>query len=312
MSSKTLSKSRTHTVVALSLLAFVLVAFGCEQKKQTKDRLYFDDLKLPIGAKAKIISDVNLNPAGTTSVQVVGVVPKKIDRDDLGRLMRSLWRQVKRRKGFRGKGTPDKIDIRLYTSEAQAKAGGTDWLGQVLRVGQTAKVTYTNRQKLPLLKYAKKAIGKLPQYSGTLKPQFLADADTMELEVKVPFVASDGTGQYLKKLSYTTLTTTFSSWTRTLFEKIPKLRKLTFEGKHDDEVVVRIWMTREQYEQLNLRQVEEGINAYRGKFVNRMLDGNPRTAKMVEKKAAKKRKKVYREVFARLPKEQVQLAKKYR
>ena len=300
---------KTPALFTLCLCSLFVLA-ACEKKK-AETRIYFPDLKPPLGLAVKVLSDISLNEKAGSSITVIVSVPPTADRDELDRLMKSLWRQVKGRSGF-SKGTADKIDLRFYGGETKAKAKGDDWLAQVLFSGaEKGEATFENRQTLPLLKWAKKAIGKQPQFTGKLKPQILADAAKLELEIKVPFIAQDGTGAYITKLTYTKVTTEFSTYTRTLFDKIDKLNKLTFIGLHEDQPVIKVWMSRQQYEQLNLRLVEEGLGAFQGKFINRLLS-NPKLGKMVEKKVAKQRRKVYRETFARLPKEQVELAKAYR
>ncbi|MFH1130871.1 MAG: hypothetical protein V1754_06010, partial [Pseudomonadota bacterium] len=100
----------------------------------------------------------------------------------------------------------------------------------------------------------------------------------------------------------------FSRYTRTLFDKIPELQKITFVGKHNDKIVMNIWLTREQYNSLDLRQVEESVNAFSGTKIPDLMSGNI-SAKTLEKKAEEMRRKTYRAAFARLPKEQVQLDK---
>lgn len=292
------------------LLATATVAAAACEKQDVKQRLYFDDPKPPVGVAAKIVTDDNLNPSEGGSVTMTVAVDAAIDRDDLDKLMRVFWDQVSARSGFRN-GEADKVDIRYYVGEGKAKAGADDWIGRTQRTSRSGEPAVTNRQKLPLLKWAQQALGKQPQFTGELKPRILADADALEIEIKVPFVQSDGSGKYVEQLTYTRATTEFSSYTRTLFDKIEKLEKLAFIGMHDGREVMRIWLTREQYEQLNLRHVEEGLGAFQGKFISRMLE-DPKSAKMVERKTAQQRRKVYRETFARLPKEQVQLDKSLR
>ena len=235
------------------------------------------------------------------------MVQPDIDRDELDRLEKSFLRQAADRRGFR-KGGAEVIDIRFYTSEGAAKKGGDDWLGRAWREAPGKEPRFENRQKLPLVKWARKALGKQPEFSGALKPQILANHDEVSIEVIVPFVALDGTGQYVKKLSYQRATADFTSYVSRLFDKIPALKKVTFVGKHDDKEVMRIWLTREQYDQLGLRRIEESLGAYQGKFIEPQMSGRI-TEKQVARKVAKERRRLYREALGRLPPEQVQLAR---
>ncbi len=294
---------RVAPMLAPWLLAVALL--GCQD--EARKQLYFPDLTPPLGVgKVTVLSDVNMNLDTGGECTVITVVQPDVDRDELDRLMSSFFRQVKDRRGFKKGDAAARIDLRFYVNEGQAKAGGKDWLAQVLYSG--GEPTLTNRQKAPILKWAKKALGNQPEFSGSLKPQLLADPQALSLEITIPFVSDDGSGKYVEKLSSVKALTEFVSYTRTLFDKIGELKKLTFIGKHNDAVVMKIWLTREQYNELDLRQVEESLGAFQGQFIELILSKQI-SEKAVEAKVIKERRRVYRETLARLPKEQVELAK---
>lgn len=285
-------------------LLLIVTVTGC--KEEARKQLYFPDLTPPLGVgKVTVVSDVSMNPDTGGECTVISVVQPDVDRDELDRLMSSFYRQVKDRRGFRKGDSPARIDLRFYVREDQAKATGSDWLAQVLYSG--GEPTMTNRQKAPLLKWVKKALGNQPEFSGPLKPQILADPQAQSLEITIPFVSDDGSGKYVEKLGYVKAITEFVSYTRTLFDKIGELKKLTFIGKHDDAVVMKIWLTREQYNEIDMRQVEENLGAFQGQFIELILSKQI-SEKAVEAKVIKERRRVYRETLARLPKEQVELA----
>ncbi|MCC6751291.1 MAG: hypothetical protein IT371_26800 [Deltaproteobacteria bacterium] len=295
------SHRRWHAV----LVTLAIAALGCEEK--TKDQLYFKDLEPIAGVKVKIVTDVNKNlPTGGT-ISVASAVDPNIDKDDLERLARYYLRQAGERQGFKN-GSADEIDLRFYDSDAKAQAGGADFLAQIKRTGREGKPVFTNRQKPPLLKWAKAALGKQPQYTGSLQPQLLADPTALSVEATVPFINEDGTGQYVEKVSFTKATTELSFYMRTLFDKIEELKRVTFIGKHKDSVLVKIWMTREQYDELNLRQVEESLGAFQGKYIAALMS-KAISEKVVKAKVDAQRKKVYRETLARLPAKQVEFDK---
>jgi hypothetical protein len=278
--------------------------------KMAKKQLYFEDLRPPLGVgKVEVIKDESMNPETGGEITVIATVEPNVDKDELTRLLESFYRQVKVRRGFQKGDKPQKIDIRCYDSKAKAEKGGDDWLARVERATSISEPSYTNRQKPPLLKWAKKALKPaMPQFSGPHKPQILADNTAMTLEITYPFVSDDGTGKYVEKLSHEKATTAFSSTTITMFEKIPQLKKFTFIGKHNDKTVMKIWLTREQFTQLDIKQVEELLGAFQGQFIEPMMSKQI-TAEQVHKKVLKQRRKVYRETLARLPKEQVELIK---
>jgi hypothetical protein len=287
------------------LVLVVVVSSGCEDKKKEKKQVYFDDLRPPAGAKATIVRDESFNrAAGGETIVRIAVMPD-IDRDNLDRLMRSLYRQLKGRAGFKKGGEVETIDLRIYTSKAKAKAGGDDWLASVSRRSKSDKPVFSNKQKLPLLKWVKKALGRMPQYTGSIKPRILVDADRLTAEVTLPFVEEDGSGKWVKKVTYNRATTTLTSTVRAIFGKVEKIKKLTFIGTHEGKQLIKVTLTRPQAAQLNLRQVEESVSAFAGKFVNQL-----KMDKKAERKIKKFRRKVYKEALGRLPKEQVFIDKK--
>lgn len=298
-----------HGCRAIAML-LVLQGMACKDDKP-KDQLYFPDLNAPVGAgKVNVVSDVSLNKPTGGEITVLTAVGPDLDKDELDRLMASFYRQVKERRGFRGSGKPELIDLRFYGSEGQAKAGGDDWLARVSASG-TGEPTTVNKQKPPLLKWAMKKLGKMQEFTGSLKPQVLANTTAMSLDMTVPIVELDGSGKYVENLTYVRAITEFVSYSMALFEGIPELKKFSFVGRHNDQTVMKIWLTREQYVGLDLRKVEEGLGAFDGQFIE-LLMSKQITDKAFEAKKIKQRRKVYRETLARLPAEQVELEKDLR
>ena len=244
-----------RTIVVCALLGLLLG--GCEKaEKKGADQLYFDDLRAPVGAKVKILKDTNLNPPTGGKITVVGVVDPDFDRDELDRLLHAYVRQIEGREGFRN-GKADSFELRIYGSEAQAKAESDRWLGRAARSAPGKKPEFENRQKLPLLKWAKKALGKMPQYTKKeIQPRILADPEALSLEVTLPYVKIDGSGDYVPKLTFRAAVNAFTSTAIVLFEKIAQLKKLTYIGRHDDQEVLKISIDRQQFDQAKIRVME--------------------------------------------------------
>jgi hypothetical protein len=303
----------SRTVARVLLWATLCVwVTGC--KEEVRKQLYFNEPKPPLGVgKVEILSDQNMNLPTGGEITLVTVVEPNVDRDELDRMLKSFYRQVKVRRGFHKGDRPEKIDLRFYTSKKAAEAGGEDWLARVEQISSTSEPTYTNRQKPPLLKWVNKVLKpSMAPFTGDLKPQILADATGMTVEVTWPFVKDDGSGQPVEKLSYALATQTFYGTVREVFEQIEGVKKVTFIGKHGDEVVMKIWMSRDQYAALDMTAfIEKELHAFQGQFVELLLSRQIKE-KVVERKTAKRRREVFREIFSRLPAEQVELAKDLR
>lgn len=294
-------------MVKACLLALLLGTGACKQ--EVKDQLYFEDLKPPLGVgKVEVVSDVSLNQATGGQITVLTAVEPEVDKDELDRLLKSFYRQVEGRRGFLGGGKPQSIDLRFYASVEKAKAGGEDWLARVQAKAGDPEESYENRQKPPLLKWAMQALGKMQEFTGTLKPKVTADRESGTIEIEVPMIVMDGSGAYVETLTFEKFSTEFASYTITLFEKLTDLKKLTFKALHNDKVMATIWLTREQYNELDIKQVEEQLGAYQGSFYADLVAGNVKE-KQVEQKVKKQRQKVYKETLGKLPAGQVTIDK---
>lgn len=297
--------------LALGVALAVGALFAC--KEGAKKQLYFDDLKPPLGVgKVTVVEDTSLNPETGGEISVSVQVEPNVDKDELDNLMRSFHRQAARRRGFIT-GRPEKIDMRFYTSKKAAEAKGDDWVARVEQISSSSEPTFTNKQKAPLIKWAKQALKpSMPMFTKEHKPQVLGDPNTMVLEVTWPYVADDGSGQWVEELSYTKVYNNFRDIVDTMFTKIEGLKKLTFVGKHKDQVIMRVWLTADQYKSLDMQQtVEQEINAYAGAFVQKLMNKEV-TEKVYNRKVAKRTREVFRKILSRLPEEQVEVHKKYR
>lgn len=290
-------------MVALGLLGQA----GCPDKQTERKQLYFKALLAPVGVVVDVVRDVSSDTPEGGTVEVVSVVQPDIDRDDLDQLMRSFFRQVKTRRRFRGSVSAKYIDLRFYDNDGKASQSGQDWLGQAAYTPTNTEPVFNNHQKPPLLKWAKRALGPQPQYAGELKPRILVDTERMAVEVTMPFVKYDGSGQPVDVVSFQRATTAFSSTTREMFDKIPDLKVFTFVGTHGAETVIRVRLTRHQYRQLNLNQVEESLGEARGRLME-MLLARRIGEKAMERRLNVRRRKLYREVFGLLPTESVTIA----
>lgn len=289
-------------------LALACLQAGCPNDKLPEKPLYFPELRPPVGVSVEVIDDVNTNTPAGGSITVITVVEPGIDRGELDRLMQAFYRQASaRRRGFRD-GPARQIDLRFYDSKEKAAMRSDNWLARVELTPPDAEPTYSNRQRLPLLRWVKEALGDQPQYAGEVKPQLLADPEALAVEISLPFVKYDGSGDYVDEVTFARATTDFASTAIDLFEKIEQLKQLTLVGTHRGATLLRVVLTREQYRQVNLRQVEESLGEFRGKLINMKLAGKVDDRKM-ETMLAKRRRELYREVFELLPKENVEIAR---
>ena len=279
--------------------ALLLGAVSC-RKEEVKERLYFGDLTPPVGAgKVEVILDQSDNPTTGGEITVKAVINPDIDKDELDRLLLGFYRQAEKRRGFQVKGKPVKIDVRLYDNSGKAEAGGDDYLGRAFINNGDPEATYENKQKAPLLKWAKKAIGKDAAFTKD-KVQILGDPKAMELDVTMPMVEYDGTGNYKEHVTFEKFSTEWSSTVIALFEKIPGLKQIAFSAKHHDKIVAKIVITRELYDKIDLKQMEESLGAFVGQFYQDLVS-QKLTSEKVEQMVKEQRRKIYKEALDTFP-----------
>jgi hypothetical protein len=294
-----------------SVLGFGLLLFGCEERSRPAEQLYFKELAPPVGVTVAVLDDISTNTPAGGKISVVALVDPEIDRDELTRLTRSFFQQASgRRRGF-AEGRARQIEMLFYDSKEKAAMRGDNWLARVELTPPDTEPIYSNRQRVPLLRWVKEALGRQPQYSGVVKPKILVDPEAMSVEVTIPFVTYDGSGRYVDDVTFQRATTEFSSLAIALFTKLEQLKRLTFVGEHQGKPLLQVSLTRDQYRQVNLRQVEEGLGEFRGRLINMKLAGKTSDKKM-QRMLSKKRRRMYREVFAILGDDNVMVSRSLR
>ena len=284
-------------------ISLMTVTAACPEKPKDSDQLYFEDFVSPLGVNATVVYDKNLNAPTGSSINVNLFVDNDIDRDELDKLVRSYYRQAQARKGFK-QGTADQIDIRIYATEGRARSGSDEWLARAHRVGPSGKPTFENRQEPPLLKWIKKALGKMPQYTGSLQPTINADTKAMAASITLPFVKSDGSGKPVDHPSYGLATTTFTATVRSLFSAIETLRTVTFSGTHKGATLIKVTLKRSEYGRINFGRLEEELGRFQGAFASQLM-AQKITDDAVTKKVSERRRSVYSKAFAHLPEDRV-------
>lgn len=296
---------------SILLLALLIPMASCENKKSgLRPKLYFKDLIPPAAVKATILEDNSFNKVTGGEIVVRVLVDKQVDRDQLDRTMKELHRQISNRDGFGPKKDLGvrRVDVRFYTSKTDAKAGGGNWIASVYQEGIKAEPTMENKQKAPLLKWVYKALGPMPQYTKE-KPRILTDADKMTVEIKLPYVKDDGTGEPVEKMTFNRATRTWASLVLPLFDKIEKLTELTYIGTYKGDEVFKVTIDRPLAKELNLRKVEESLGAFQGTLITKRLSKEINDKQMATL-TAKERTKVYKDVVKKIPKDKITYNKK--
>ena len=248
------------------------------------------------------VSDEFADRPGRVAVEARLLAPKGIGYQQIEWLLDSVHRQAASRRGFKNAGRPQAVDIRVYDDE-RATGSPERYIARVRSEGGDPVVEI--RIPYPLGAEVNKMLDERPDFIG-IRPRAKAEDAAGKLVVTVPFV--DGrTDDYLPKVSYVRALQEWSSWTLDLFAKYPALLDLTFVGVHRGAELVRVEVTRAQFSEIGLRGVEEDIGAFQGGYLGGIMSGEISEA-AVQRKVDARRKQAYRQVLAKLPREQVSVA----
>lgn len=139
----------------------------------------------------------------------------------------------------------------------------------------------------------------------THKPAHKIDASRQAVEVTFPYLTT-GKDEYVETLKLTSALTYWIEFVTSLFRRVPDLKEVGYVGLHGDEPVVKITVTREQFER-ELTRLQEDIAAH-GAITFQAVGSGRSSDKAAEREQETFRLKTYREALALLPKAQVSIA----
>lgn len=287
----------------IAVFSGIALAIACA--KDDAPKLTFTPYEAPSGVPdPQTVKDEAIDEVGRVGIDTVLVMPRSTEYEQLDRLLQSIGRQARTRSGFKNAPRPQFVDVRIYTDAAKT-GDANGWVGRLQLKGDGEPVI-DMRLPFPLGKTVKKMIDERPEY-GTIKPKVNSGDAEGRLELTIPYV-SPGEDHYVKKLGYGDAIQEFNSWTLMMFRKLPALKDFTFVGEHNGKEVVRIRITREQYEQINITKVEEDLGAFSGQFMAGQMQGAI-SDEAVAAKLAKERREVYGAMLKQLPPDQVVISK---
>lgn len=280
----------------------MLLAMGCP--KEAPKKLTFAPFRAPSGVPdPETIRDEGIDQPGRVGIETVLVVPATIEWEQLSRLLDSIGRQARAREGFKHAAHAQFVDVRIY-DHVEDTSNANSWLGRLQIQGDKEPVA-ENRLPFPLEKKVQELIAKRPEY-GSIKPTAEAQDVEGHLTVRVPYVV-EGEDRYRKQVDFGSAIQEFDSWALLLFRKFPALREFAFIGEHQGKDLVKIRITRAQYDDINIAKVEEDLGAFSGEFLVGQMQGAISDQK-VAAKFAKKQCELYGAMLARLPKDQIAIA----
>jgi hypothetical protein len=314
-------KSRSMIAGRAPFVLLLLVA--CSTEKAKGPKTCCEQPKIPAGVTPFVVvaDDVTGPSDGQKVIMRVGL-SQPIKRDQVFPVLHLLYRHAMTRNVFE----PIQFVANLYASETAARGGGDGGLvGRIVREQGEAgpkcenKIPYDFSEQVGRAFAAtvgraeeedsndscrlneKKVVARVDD-KFTHKSSFKVDPARQAVEVTYPYLEL-GKDEYVKDLKYTAALRDWNEHMQSFFGKVEGLKELTFVGVKDDQPVVKITVTRSQFDG-QLASLQEEIAAHSAvTFASLGLH------KTDDKGAAKEQStfqsKTYKTALASLPKNQV-------
>ncbi len=311
------------SLTALPLL--VLATTGCPEKAAPAAKPCCEQPTIPAGmVPFKVVKDAVVGNSDEANVTIAVALAKPATRAELYPVLHLLYRHAMTRTAFE----PINFSAEVYPDEAAASAG-SGAVGKIERPQGKAAPDCENRiantfeetaaitfgvlfQRKPeedtsdTCRMAEQKAEKAPDEGFTHRPSMKVDAAARAIEITYPFLEL-GKDEFQPGLRYTSACKQWIDYTTALFRKIPDLKSLTFSGVHTDGEVLRIVVSKEQFE-TNFAGLQEDIAAHAA-LTFQKLGMNATNEKAALKEQEEFYMKTYKGALATLPKTQVTVAK---
>jgi hypothetical protein len=311
---------------ALFLAAAGLTLVGCSTEKAPAQKVCCDQPKIPPGVPAfTVVSDDVTGPTDGQDVKLRVALKQKTKRDDIYPALHFLYRYAMTRNTFE----PVNFVGEFYTTEGEAQTGGNP-AAKVWRERGDKGPKCENGIKLEFGEEVQKAFdhslnrGEVEDLADTChlnekkkvarfddafkhKPAFKLDPAKQAADVTYPYLDT-GKDEYVKTLSFNNAMTYWAEFTSTMFSKAPELKQLTYTGTLNDEPVLKITVTRQEFDS-KLSTVQETIASYAA-ITFAKLGLHKTDDKGALKDQEQQKTKTYKTALSFLPKDRVFISPK--
>jgi hypothetical protein len=316
------------TGTTLLMLAAALAGVACT-KKAEGPKPCCTQIDLPPGvAKFSVVADDVTGPTDGQKVMMRLAMLQPAKRDQMYAPMKLLYAHVMKRTVFE----PIHFEGWFYASEAEARAGGSNMLAKIVREQTDRAPKCENNVKYDFAEQVDRAFirstrgeqelhedlgdtchiaekKKVARYDEKfrLKTSYKLDAGNQAVEITYPYVEM-GKDEYLANLKTNSAMAAWAEYMTSMFSNAQELKALTFVGTWKDEPVVRISVSREQFDNI-LSRLQETIASHAA-ITFQSIGMGAKSTEAAEKEQEKFKSKTYRDALSRLPKEQVTISPK--
>jgi hypothetical protein len=301
--------------------AVTVLSPACNQEKAAAPKECCDQPRVPPGVPGfTVVVDDQTGPSDGEDVKMRVAFKQKTKHDDVYPAMQFLYRYAMTRKSFE----PANFTGEFFGTEGGAKTGGNP----------VAKVWRDHDSKAPkcenLVPYEfpeevqrafdhslnraeaedladtchlaeKKKVARFDE-AFKHKPSFTVDPTTFSTTVSYPYLET-GKDEYVKELSFNDAMTYWAEFMTAMFSKSAALKQLNYVGVWDDQPVLKISVTREEFDK-SLSRTQETIASYSA-IIFAKLGLHKTDDKGAKKEQEQQRTKTYKAALALLPKDAV-------
>jgi hypothetical protein len=317
------------TSTALLILSTMFAAAGCE-KKDEGPKPCCTQVDIPPGvAKFAVVADDVTGPSDGQKVMMRLGMLQPVKRDQMYKPMQVLYANVMKRTAFE----PIHFEGWFYASESDAKAGSeSNVIAKIVREQSDRAPKCQNNVKYDFPEQVDRAfihstrgeqelqedlndtchIGekkKQPRYDEkfTHKTTYKLDAGNQAVEITHPFLDM-GKDEYVADLKINAVMGQWAEYMTSMFSQAEQLKSFTFVGLYKDEPVVKISISRQQYDDA-LSRLQETVASHAA-ITFQTIGMGAKTSEAAEKEQEQFKSKTYKDALAKLPKEQVMISPK--
>jgi hypothetical protein len=314
--------------MARAALVLALGSTGCPGDKGPAIKPCCDQPKIPAGVTPfVVVGDDVTGTSDSERVIMQAGLSRAAKRDEIYPVLKTLYIHAMKRGPFE----PIHFVATLYATEAAARTGGDQAVvGRIVREQSDIAPKCENLVRYDFTEQAARAFAAATGHADdddprdtcrlgekkivaraddkfTHRPSYKIDAARHAMELTYPYLDL-GKDEYLEKLKFSSAMRDWIEEVNLFFGKVDDLQELTFIGVSNDEPVVKITVTRPQFQTV-LAGLQEAVASHANvTFAN--LGMHRKDDKGAAKEQDSFQSKTYRATLAKLPKDQVSVSSK--
>ncbi len=322
------SRCLPHSVVIAGglALAFGPSGAGCSKDQPAAPTTCCDQPKVPAGVPGfTVVRDEVTGPTDGQDVKLHVALKQKTKRDDIYSALQFLYRYAMTRNTFE----PVEFLGAFYGTEGDAQTGSNP-VAKIWRQRGDKGPKCENAIRLEFAEEAQKAFlqslnrGEEEDLTDTChlaekkkvvriddnfkhKPAMKVDEARHAVEVTYPYLET-GKDEYAKTLTFNNAMTYWAEFLTQMFIKAPELAEVTYAGILNDQPVLKITVTRQEFDQ-HLSTVQETIASYAA-ITFAKLGLHKTDDKGAKKDQEQQKTRTYKAALSFLPKDHVSVSPK--